>query len=356
MSGGGIQYQQNGADCGGIGWWDLYTVALEDAATPMLDIQVAPNNQVMPSGKKVACAFPGFQSVTIIDSASYDAQYAANCWVDPAKKTNIRPNCSRPVVALNCSGCTIDGLTIIGATSGTPNAVQLHNTNPANPADGDTGKVVSGTFLNGHQGGSYDAVDDTSNPVGNWATKNLGGGFTVVSDAYPTSAAAKLSGDSTHAMLIGNSGERSGRLAIDGDGALRWGDGGENDTLDTSLLRPIHKAVAWDPPPLAAGASASLVVPVGSKPHCRITSEQRPSCNPFQHHLLFYGQPEPGDPVSVGLSSVGAAEVMLSAQVSASYPEDDEKLSEVKVLVRNVGDAAVDLANGTLRVVVTKWE
>ena len=60
--------------------------------------------------------------------------------------------------------------------------------------------------------------------------------------------------------------------------------------------------------------------------------------------------------VSVGLSSVGAAEVMLSAQVSASYPEDDEKLSEVKVLVRNVGDAAVDLANGTLRVVVTKWE
>ena len=36
MSGGGIQYQQNGADCGGIGWWDLYTVALEDAATPML--------------------------------------------------------------------------------------------------------------------------------------------------------------------------------------------------------------------------------------------------------------------------------------------------------------------------------
>ena len=54
--------------------------------------------------------------------------------------------------------------------------------------------------------------------------------------------------------------------------------------------------------------------------------------------------------------AVGAAEVMLSAQVSASYPEDDEKLSEVKVLVRNVGDAAVDLANGTLRVVVTKWE
>ena len=312
---------------------------------------MAPNNQVMPSGKEVACAFPGFQSVTIIDSASYDAQFAANCWVDPAKKTNIRPNCSRPVVALNCSGCTIDGLTIIGATSGTPNAVRLHNTNPANPADGDTGKVVSGTFLNGHQGGSYDAVDDASSPVGNWATKNLGGGFTVVSDAYPTSAAAKLSGDSTHAMLIGNSGERSGRLAIDGDGALRWGDGGENDTLDTSLLRPIHKTVAWDPPPLGVGASASVVVPVGSKPHCRITSEQRPSCNPFQHHLLFYGQPEPGDPVSVG-----AAEVMLSAQVSASYPEDDEKLSEVKVLVRNVGDAAVDLANGTLRVVVTKWE
>ena len=28
MSGGGIQYQQYGANCGGIGWWDFYTVAL----------------------------------------------------------------------------------------------------------------------------------------------------------------------------------------------------------------------------------------------------------------------------------------------------------------------------------------
>ena len=96
---------------------------------------------------------------------------------------------------------------------------------------------------------------------------------------------------------------------------LRRGDGGENDTLSTTLLRPIHEKVAWDPPPLAVGARASLVLPVGSKPHCRGTSKLRPTCGTPQKHLLFYGEPQPGDPVSVGLSSVGAAEVMLTAQV-----------------------------------------
>ena len=65
-------------------------------------------------------------------------------------------------------------------------------------------------------------MDDTYTVVGNWATKNLGGGFTVVSDAYPTSTDGKLSGESTHAMLLGNSGERTGRLAMDGDGSLKW--------------------------------------------------------------------------------------------------------------------------------------
>ena len=51
----------------------------------------------MPNGKAVPCKFPGFQSVTVIDSATYDAQFADNCWVDPAKKDFILPNCSRPV-------------------------------------------------------------------------------------------------------------------------------------------------------------------------------------------------------------------------------------------------------------------
>ena len=59
--------------------------------------------------------------------------------------------------------------------------------------------------------------------------------------------------------------------------------------------------------------------------------------------------------MSVGLSSVGAAEVMLTAQVSASFPNDATKRSEVKVMLRNVGDNHVDIENGTLRVVVTRW-
>lgn len=107
---------------------------------------------------------------------------------------------------------------IIGATGGSANAVRLHNTNPANPADGNIGTIKSALILDGHQGGSYDIVDDDGSPVGNWASKNTGGGFTVVSDAYPPQHGAPLSGSSDHAQLYGNSGERTGRLAIDGDG------------------------------------------------------------------------------------------------------------------------------------------
>ena len=42
-------------------------------------------------------------------------------------------------------------------------------------------------------------------------------------------------------------------------------------------------------------------------------------------------------------------------QVSAAYPEDASRRSEVKVILRNVGEGPVDLKNGTLRVVVTRW-
>ena len=143
LSGGGIQYLQHGADCGGVGWYYMNSVNLEDAATATLDIQVAENMQWMPNGKKLPCTWPGFQSITMIDTAQYDSQFAGNCWVDPAKKDLILPNCTRPVLALNCSQCHIDGLLIIGATSGTNNAVVLHNTNPQNPADGNIGTIVS---------------------------------------------------------------------------------------------------------------------------------------------------------------------------------------------------------------------
>ena len=63
-----------------------------------------------------------------------------------------------------------------------------------------------------------------------------------------------------------------------------------------------------------------------------------------------------GDVVQVGFSGAGAAAVQLTAQVSASFPDDPVKLSEVQVVLRNVGESAVDLKNGTLRLVVTKWE
>ena len=47
---------------------------------------------------------------------------------------------------------------------------------------------------------------------------------------------------------------------------------------------------------------------------------------------------------------------VYSGQVSASFPKDASRLSEVKVVLRNAGSSPVDLLNGTLRIVVTKWE
>ena len=56
-----MRYEQAGGNCGGIGWWDFYTVALEDAATPLIDIWVDPDSQVLPNGKRLPCTFPGFR-------------------------------------------------------------------------------------------------------------------------------------------------------------------------------------------------------------------------------------------------------------------------------------------------------
>ena len=63
-------------------------------------------------------------------------------------------------------------------------------------------------------------------------------------------------------------------------------------------------------------------------------------CLPFNFYNRFSPQPEVGDPVSVGFSAVGEADVQLTAQVSASYPMDATRLSEVRVLLRNVGGGA----------------
>ena len=76
MSGGGVRYEQAGGNCGGIGWWDFYTVALEDAATPLIDIWVDPDTQVLPNGKRLPCTFPGFREFVSSFSVSCGATQA----------------------------------------------------------------------------------------------------------------------------------------------------------------------------------------------------------------------------------------------------------------------------------------
>ena len=70
---------------------------------------------------------------------------------------------------------------------------------------------------------------------------------------------------SEHPLIIGQSGEDHGRLAIESDGSMLWGDG--TAAFDTTLRRLISRTIAWDPPKIAAGKSAVLAVAVeGASP------------------------------------------------------------------------------------------
>ena len=140
-------------------------------------------------------------------------------------------------------------------------------------------------------------------------------------------------GYSEAAVLIAQEGDAYARLAIRADGSMAYGNVDEsNETqegYDTIIRRPIARRVSWAPPSLAAGAVAALTV------HVRGSA--------------------PGDAVSVGMSQLGDADAMLSANVAAA--------GRVRVLLRNVGPALCGaracaplvLPNGTVSVVVSQF-
>ncbi|MFN3652363.1 MAG: hypothetical protein ACK47B_22535 [Armatimonadota bacterium] len=112
--------------------------------------------------------------------------------------------------------------------------------------------------------------------------------------------------------------------------ALVYGDGADvlRATLDTGsdgsmvvgggapIAQHLSAATTWDPPSLADGAVAATVVSVPGA--------------------------VPGSIAGAGLSSLGGADVLLSAHVSAA--------DQVRVVLQNRTGSALDLGSGTLRV------
>eukprot|EP01045_Picozoa_sp_COSAG04_P026753 COSAG04_NODE_3776_length_2539_cov_1.580738_3_plen_442_part_01 len=118
-------------------------------------------------------------------------------------------------------------------------------------------------------------VDNSSVATGNWASRNSGGGFTMVSDGHvstylPLAQPSALTGLSNHTLLLGMSGESTARIAIDADGTVSYGPGGEKPFTGSCSVAAMCKAadgpqweiqtLAWDPPELSPGERSKLSI------------------------------------------------------------------------------------------------
>ena len=131
---------------------------------------------------------------------------------------------------------------------------------------------------------------------------------------------AQGSDTSTHALLVGQSGDLGARLAIEGDGALRFADGGSSG-WHTTVVSQRSNATIWDPPPLAPGRLTSTDIGlVGAKTSDIVT------CT---HEML-------GDHL-----------VFVSGRVAET--------GRIRVFLRNDGPDEVDLSAGTLRVATVQY-
>ena len=122
-------------------------------------------------------------------------------------------------------------------------------------------------------------------------------------------------------VLLGESGEAYSRMAIETNGAIRWGDGASS-SFHTTLRRVKSNATLTDLPPLPKGGSVSVNVVVAE---AIVT-----------------------DVVTASHSSLGESSIyVVSARVS--------KDGVAQVLFRNEGEKTVDLPAGLLRVVTSTF-
>ncbi len=193
------------------------------------------------------------------------------------------------------------------------------------------------TVLSSQLTGGNDVVDERDRPIGSWVSRSAGGWTVVVEPEAPGAAAkaqehnetlafaesrlsAQGSGTSTHALLVGQSSDFGSRLAIEGDGAMRFADGGDSG-WHTTVTGQRANATTWDPPSLAPGRLTSTDIGLaGAKPSDIVT------CT---HEML-------GDNL-----------LFVSGRVAEP--------GRVRVFLRNDGPEEVDLPSGTLRVATVQY-
>lgn len=128
--GGGVQYQQLTAGWQWPGWFDFLWCVIENAATPLLDLQVSP---VVTEGKGPVKGFKGLQDITIQDYSaadntlpSYYQPFIADLPVGRRGGHDKKGHALSglvPIVGINCTTaamgnnqCGIDGLLVVSAS------------------------------------------------------------------------------------------------------------------------------------------------------------------------------------------------------------------------------------------------
>lgn len=306
----------------------------ENSATPLLDVQVAPG--LSGTMGVQAVTITGYRpDDTVAPNYLNDGRYPA---LVPPGTVAARNAGLVPVVALNCSGapgCHLDGVTISsagqygGATSKPAPAIRVYS-----------GSVNSVTVLSSQLTGSVDVLDAENRPIGSWISRSAGG-FIFVGhapkstdsdmNAALTAGGRNGGGTSSHAVLVGLTGEENARYAISNDGSVHWGDGSSGN-FHTSL-RGVDSGSATLPTMeiQAHGAKASTI-PLNinaSAPH---------------NHT--------GTLASCEATHANLDEENLDLEISCRV---SQKANSAVVVVRNHGDDDATLDAGLVLVVLRRY-
>jgi hypothetical protein len=303
------------------GFFTFTQSVFEESTTPLLDLQAKPNLTKDYRGGTLT-SFVGLHSVTInevmwVDSANVGTtNYIKNY---PAISNNTGGN-AVGVVSVNCSvkDCGIDGLFMtsssssMGAAGGGAPALRIFE------ADHATGVTVT----TGGMTAAPDVLDAANVPFGNWISRSAGGwiGVGTGTSSNASNLSAHGAGASSHALLFGLAGEKNARVALGFDGTMQYGDG--SGPFHTTHRGSVAHSIEWDPPQLAAGKRAKLVVAAAGA--------------------------QLGDVVTVGHTAASEHALLLSAHVAAA--------GRVVVVVLNVEEWDVDVGAGMLRVVVGRFD
>ena len=294
FGGGGVQYQQTSNASSTAGWFDFIGVTQESSATPLLDIQSAPNV----TGP--LAVFPGVQNVVV-------SHYMSADWLTPhfgAKKSGV--------VAINCSAplCQLDGVTI--ASAGFPPSIPAVRVY--------AGRVTGTTILAGaDKVWSVGGVEDASGlPIGTFKITD-GAGWRL------SGPAMQGNGEPTSALTFSVSGESKPRKIVTVDGSVSYArPNAPDDEPRTVVERHLSSTAPWEAVRLEANAAARMIVALAG-------------CKPGDVVMAAHSGLSPRLPEPVQLTAIAGD-------------------GEAEAIMVNVGRSSVEVPSGQLRVVVMQLQ